>query len=208
MNIAGLFGKKKKEEPKSKQSKAIQSIGELDKGIQDLEAQIDFNEKRANAIQEEAKAKLKAGDKNGAKKLLVKRKRHLEQIKNYEGALSMMEQQKMMLESADAMGKMYGTLSNATSALKDIQKDMDVEKLEKMREDMEDIKDTQNEMKEFFAEYANEDMEGIEDDLKELEDEIDQDDKVELPDANKNKIHQPSVEVKNDDEKELEGFLD
>ena len=77
MNIAGLFGKKKKEDPKSKQSKAIQSIGELDKGIQDLEAQIDFNEKRANAIQEEAKAKLKAGDKNGAKKLLVKRKRHL-----------------------------------------------------------------------------------------------------------------------------------
>jgi hypothetical protein len=106
------------------------------------------------------------------------------------------------------MGKMYGTLSNATSALKDIQKDMDVEKLEKMREDMEDIKDTQNEMKEFFNEYANEDMEGIEDDLAELEDQMNKDDAVELPDANKNKIQQPQVAEKNDDEKELEGFLD
>ena len=207
MNIAGLFGKKKKEEPKSTQSKAVKSIGELEKGISDLEAQIEFNEKRAAAIQAEAKAKLKAGDKNGAKKLLVKRKRHLEQIKNFEGALSMMEQQKMMLENADSMGKMYNVLSNATNTLKEVQKDMNVEKLEKMREDMDDIKDTQNEMNDFFKEYADADMEGIDDDLAELEDEMEKEDKVDLPDANKQKIEQPKVEVKHDDAAELEDFL-
>ena len=206
MNIAGLFGKKKKEEPKSTQSKAVKSIGELEKGISDLEAQIEFNEKRAAAIQAEAKTKLKAGDKNGAKKLLVKRKRHLEQIKNFEGALSMMEQQKMMLENADSMGKMYNVLSNATNTLKEVQKDMNVEKLEQMREDMDEIKDTQNEMNDFFKEYADADMEGIDDDLAELEDEMEKEDKVDLPDANKQKI-EPKVEVKNDDEAELEGFL-
>ena len=207
MNIAGLFGKKKKEEPKSTQSKAVKSIGELEKGISDLEAQIEFNEKRAAAIQKEAKDKLKKGDKNGAKKLLVKRKRHLEQIKNFEGALSMMEQQKMMLENADSMGKMYNVLSNATNTLKEVQKDMNVEKLEKMREDMDDIKDTQNEMNDFFKEYADADMEGIDDDLAELEDEMEKEDKVDLPDANKQKIEQPKVEVKHDDAAELEDFL-
>ena len=207
MNIAGLFGKKKKEEPKSTQSKAVKSIGELEKGISDLEAQIEFNEKRAAAIQKDAKEKLKAGDKNAAKKLLVKRKRHLEQIKNFEGALSMMEQQKMMLENADSMGKMYNVLSNATNTLKEVQKDMNVEKLEQMREDMDEIKDTQNEMNDFFKEYADADMEGIDDDLAELQDEMEKEDAVNLPDANKNKIEQPKDEVKNDDAKALEEFL-
>ena len=120
----------------------------------------------------------------------------------------MMEQQKMMIENADNMGKMYGVLSNATDTLKEIQKDMNVEKLEQMREDMDEIKDTQNEMNDFFKEYADADMEGIDDDLAELENELDKDDAVDLPDANKNQIEQPKVDVKNDDEKELEGFLE
>ena len=112
-----------------------------------------------------------------------------------------------MLENADSMGKMYNVLSGATDALKEVQKDMNVEKLEQMREDMDEIKDTQNEMNDFFKEYADADMEGIDDDLAELEDEMEKEDAVDLPDANKNKIEQPKVDVKNDEEKELEGFL-
>ena len=56
-------------------------------------------ETKTNALQDEAKAKLRAGDKAGAKRVLAKKKKYVEQMKTIEGAIAMMEEQKMMLDS-------------------------------------------------------------------------------------------------------------
>ena len=58
--------------------------------------------------------KLKQGDKAGAKRLLAKKKKLLEQLKQTEGAMAMMEEQKMMLESAGATKETFDTFRKNT----------------------------------------------------------------------------------------------
>ena len=103
MNFGKLFGKKEKKSQPTTQNKAQAATMNIDQQLNDLELKIKNVETKANNLQEEAKAKLKAGDKAGAKRLLAKKKKYNEQIKQYEGAMAMMEEQKMMLESADSM---------------------------------------------------------------------------------------------------------
>ena len=140
--ISKLFGKKKKN-PAENKDKALQTIQNLDQQLKDLELKIDHYDKQAQNLTNEAKAKLKAGDKVGAKKLLTKKKRFVEQIKQLEGAQNMMEEQKMMLESQDSMKKIFETVSSTNQAIKEMGKGVSVEEIEKAREELEDIKDAQ-----------------------------------------------------------------
>ena len=63
--IAGLFSKKKKD--KANPEKGLETIKNLNLQIDTLEKKLDFYEKQMNTLTAEAKAKLKAKDKNGAK---------------------------------------------------------------------------------------------------------------------------------------------
>ena len=163
--ISKLFGKKKNN-PAENKDKALQTIQNLDQQLKDLELKIDHYDKQAQNLTNEAKAKLKAGDKAGAKKLLTKKKRFVEQIKQLEGAQNMMEEQKMMLENQDSMKKIFETVSSTNQALKEMGKGVSVEEIEKAREEMDEIKDAQKEMGDFFAEYAEEGNEDVEEELK------------------------------------------
>lgn len=184
--ISKLFGKKKKN-PAENKDKALQTIQNLDQQLKDLELKIDHYDKQAQNLTNEAKAKLKAGDKAGAKKLLTKKKRFVEQIKQLEGAQNMMEEQKMMLESQDSMKKIFETVSSTNQAIKEMGKGVSVEEIEKAREEMEDIKDAQKEMGDFFAEYAEAGNEEVDEELDQLEAEMAKEE-VNLPDANKEAV--------------------
>merc|ERR1712096_211159 len=99
----GLFGKKKPKKDENTQEKAMAAISDLSTKINDLEEKIKFIEAKKNGLNETAKAKLKSGDKNGARQALAKKKKYDENIKQYDGAIMMMEEQKMMLENAESM---------------------------------------------------------------------------------------------------------
>lgn len=203
--ISKLFGKKKKN-PAENKDKALQTIQNLDQQLKDLELKIDHYDKQAQNLTNEAKAKLKAGDKVGAKKLLTKKKRFVEQIKQLEGAQNMMEEQKMMLESQDSMKKIFETVSSTNQAIKEMGKGVSVEEIEKAREEMDDIKDAQKEMGDFFAEYAEEGNEEVDEELDQLEAEMAKEE-VNLPDANKEAVPEEPV-AKEDIKKEEDALGD
>ena len=95
-------------------------------------------EVRAKALQEEAKKKLKEDDKNGAKRKLVKKKKIVDQIKQIEGAIMMMEEQKGMLESVSTTKDILETLKGANEVIK--QNKVDVEEFDIIQDDIEDQK--------------------------------------------------------------------
>ena len=200
-----LFGKKKKN-PAENKDKALQTIQNLDQQIKDLELKIDHYDKQAQNLTNEAKAKLKAGDKAGAKKLLTKKKRFVEQIKQLEGAQNMMEEQRMMLETQDSMKTIFETVSSTNQTIKEIGKGVSVEEIEKAREDMEEMKDAQKEMGDFFAEYADAGNEEVDEELDQLEAEVAKEE-VNLPDANKEKVIQEPA-AKEDIKKEEDALGD
>ena len=203
--ISKLFGKKKKN-PAENKDKALQTIQNLDQQLKDLELKIDHYDKQAQNLTNEAKAKLKAGDKAGAKKLLTKKKRFVEQIKQLEGAQNMMEEQKMMLERQYSMKKIFETVSSTNQTIKEIGKGVSVEEIEKAREDMEEMKDAQKEMGDFFAEYADAGNEEVDEELNQLEAEMAKEE-VNLPDANKEEVIQEPA-AKEDIKKEEDALGD
>ena len=203
--ISKLFGKKKKN-PAENKDKALQTIQNLDQQLKDLELKIDHYDKQAQNLTNEAKAKLKAGDKAGAKKLLTKKKRFVEQIKQLEGAQNMMEEQRMMLETQDSMKTIFETVSSTNQTIKEIGKGVSVEEIEKAREDMEEMKDAQKEMGDLFAEYADAGNEEVDEELDQLEAEVAKE-VVNLPDANKEKVIQVPA-AKEDIKKEEDALGD
>jgi hypothetical protein len=198
-----LFGGKKDKKNTNTNVNIQETIKNLDKKINDMELLLNNYETRSNALQEEAKKKIKAGDKNGAKRILVKKKKLVDQIKTYEGALMMMEEQKGMLESAAATKDMIDAVKKANAVIKENK--VDIEQLEQVKEDMDDLKDQQAEMNDFFKDYADENQEGVEDDLKALEEEMEKEASQNLPMANKEKIS-TKEKIKNE-ENELEKFM-
>ena len=201
-----LFGGGKKDKPKESKTKTDDAIQQIDKKLSDCELLIQNLDLRQKNLQEEAKQKLKAGDKAGAKRLLVKKKKLFEQMKQTEGAISMMEEQKIMLESAAGTKDIIDTIKYTNSIVQEAMKELNVESLEDLKEEMEEAKAAQKEIADFFTDYANEDMDEVEDELAQLEAEEAQKAKNLIPSANKGVIEEPKNKVKND-ELNLDNFL-
>jgi charged multivesicular body protein 4 len=188
MNLGNLFGKKQQPNKAETQEKAMSAITDLTSKITDLEEKINYIETKKNNLNEQAKTKLKAGDKNGARQALAKKKKYDEQIKQFDGAIMMMEEQKMMLESADSMRSIMESLKKASDAVSEAQKGMSVEDLDKLRDKMEDLKDNQKEMAQFFESYATTEDVDVEDELDQLAMEMEGEKaKDDLPETGKSK---------------------
>ena len=196
-----LFGGGKKDKKKSKVN-VEEAIQNLDKKIKDMELLLNNYEVRTKALQQEAKAKLRAGDKAGAKRILAKKKRIVDQIKTTEGALMMMEEQKGMLENAETVKSTIETIKTAGQVIKENQ--VNVEELNQIKDDMDELKATGDEIKDFFSDIVDQNEADVEDDLKALEAEMQNDANKELPSAVKTEI--TGNEVKNE-EKDLEAFM-
>ena len=139
----------------------------LNNRIQEEELKINNLEMRANQLHEEAKQKLQNGDEAGAKRLLAKEEKFVEQMKQIEGAIAMMEEQKFMLDSASNMKDIMSAIKSGYTAVKEASKGFAIEDME----DMNEIKADQGEMDDFFNEYSNKE-DDIEDKLESLKEEI------------------------------------
>ena len=206
MNFAKLFGKKDAKKQPQGGDKAQQTADMLQKKIDEQELKIKNIETKTNAMQNEAKAKLKAGDKAGAKRILAKKKKYVEQIKQLEGAMAMMEEQKFMLENASHTKDIVDAIKEGNAAVKEASKGMSVEDLDTIKGEMEDLKANQDELNDFFKEYGEQDQEGVDEELDELEKEMANEDVGAMPVSNKENLG-PVPAEKDKEEADLNAFL-
>ena len=205
MDFSKLFGKKDKG-GKPKQDKNEATTLMLDQKIQEQELKLNNLETKTNALQDEAKAKLRAGDKAGAKRVLAKKKKYVEQMKTIEGAIAMMEEQKMMLDSTLQMKDVMSAIKTGNQVIKEATKGMNVEDLEQMKEDMDNIKADQEELNEFFKDYGEQNTEDVDEELDKLEEEMAKEDAGAMHVQNKENLG-PVPAEKNNEEADLDQYL-
>ena len=206
MNFAKLFGKKDAKKQPQGGDKAQLTADMLNQKIKEQELKIENIEKKTSALQDEAKAKLKAGDKAGAKRILAKKKKYVEQIKQLEGAMAMMEEQKFMLENVAQTKDVVNAIKQGNAAVKEASKGMSVEDLDTIKGEMEDLKANQDELNDFFKEYGEQDQEGVDEELDELEKEMANEDVGAMPVSNKENLG-PVPAEKDKEEADLNAFL-
>ena len=197
--------KGKKEEKKTYDKNESTKIM-LEQRIKDGELRIQNLEEKADELQREAKEKLKNGDEAGAERLLLKKEKFIDQIKQIEGALSMMEEQKMILDNTLQMKDVMSQIKIGCALVKDASKGMNIDDLEYMKESAEEMKPDQEELKDFFADYAEDDnRERVHDLMDELKEEINQE-KSGLPKKEKEVLF--NEKDREQDEIDLMAFLD
>ena len=206
MNFGKLFGKKDASKKPPKQDKNEQTQLMLDQKIKEQELRLNNIETKTNALQEEAKAKLKAGDKAGAKRILTKKKKLVEQMKQIEGTMAMMEEQKMMLDNAIQLKDVMGAIKAGSQAVKEASKGVTAEDLENMKEEMDDLKAGQDELNDFFKDYADQEQDGVDEELEQLQQEMAKDEIGEMPNVNPEHL-EPVKKEKNKEEEDLSNFL-
>jgi hypothetical protein len=159
-------------------------------------------ERNANLKKEKAKESLRAKNKDRAKYNLKLSKMYQEQIKTADAQLTMLEEQISNLEQATTQRDALKVLEKGNEVLKNLQSECNIEKWEKISEDMQDIKDQQDEINQFFRDRN---IENVDDDVEEEMNKLMEDEKNdienELPSANKNDIYIEGVSNKNDVEK-------
>lgn len=137
--MKNLFGKKTKDSQSKNTLDPLKTIEELTTKIDHMEEKIRFIETRKKNLNEQAKIKLKAGDKNAARQALAKKKKYDDQIKQFDGAIMLMEEQKMMLEGAESMRAVLESIKKANTILASTQKGMNVEDIVNIKEELEVI---------------------------------------------------------------------
>ena len=158
-------------------------------------------ERNANLKKEKAKESLRAKNKDRAKYNLKLSKMYQEQIKTADAQLTMLEEQISNIEQATTQRDAMKVLEKGNEVLKNLQSECNIEKWEKISEDMQDIKDQQDEINQFFRDRNIENVDDdVEDEMNKLMESENNDIENELPSANKNEIY--IEEEKNENKKE------
>ena len=158
-------------------------------------------ERNANLKREKAKEALKLKNKDRAKYNLKLSKMYQEQIKTADAQLTMLEEQISNLEQATTQRDALKVLEKGNEVLKNLQSECNIEKWEKISEDMQDIKDQQDEINQFFRDRNIENVDDdVEEEMNKLMESENNDIENELPSANKNEIY--IEEEKNENKKE------
>ena len=144
-------------------------LSPLDQKINEQEQKLENLEIKYQELENEAKEKIKLGDRAGAKRLLLNQEKINEQIKQIEGCIAMMEEQKFMLDNPIAMKDALSVIKQSNLALKSCSQGMSVEDLECMKDNMESIQPDSAEFNEFFQDYNKDDDDYINNKLDELE---------------------------------------
>ena len=161
---------KRKSKDKNDNNDATTIIN-LDEKIKENELKINQLEALINSNLEEAKKKIRNGDKSGAKIFIAKKMKLEKHKKILEGAIDMLEEQKMNIENAQHMQKVVNVIKTAQSQIKDEQKEINIEELENIKEDMNNMKEQSEEVNEFLTGFAEVDENDVDNELeKELED--------------------------------------
>jgi len=135
--MKNLFGKNNQDSKTQNGLDPIKAIEDLTTKIDHIDEKIRFIETKKKNLNEHAKNKLRVGDKNGARQALAKKKKYDEEIKQFDGAIMLMEEQKMMLEGAESMKTVLDSIKKANNILVSTQNGMNVEDIVNIKEEIE-----------------------------------------------------------------------
>ena len=124
---------------------------------------------RINELKKEAVAKKQAVDTRGAFLKMKQVKTTQNDILKLDGQLLMLEQQRGMIESAHFNKQVFQGLETGKKAVDAMQKDMDVEAMEELQDEIKEQAEKQQELDDVFIKHGQEAMEGLADELDELE---------------------------------------
>ena len=146
MNIfENLFNKKQKDNgEKDKETNNLKIINELRENIDLIEKRNLFIEKKKNNLIIEAKVKLNNNDKKGALLILNKKKKIEEEINKNQGSQLLLENQLSNLESANLNKHIINSLSKSNKAIHSLNKDLNVDKIEELMDDIQEEQDNYN----------------------------------------------------------------
>ncbi len=146
MNIfENLFNKKQKENgEKDKETNNLKIINELRENIDLIEKRNLFIETHKTKLIIEAKSKLNNNDKKGALLILNKKKKIEEEINKNQGSQLLLENQLSNLESANLNKHIINSLSKSNKAIHSLNKDLNVDKIEELMDDIQEEQDNYN----------------------------------------------------------------
>jgi len=162
-----LFGKKKAAEPKPGTADAVTQMREH---LGSMDKKADFLDKKINDMVTEAKRRMKSKDKKGALMCLKKKKMYEGQRTTLDNTKFAMEQQVMMLESAEMTKNTFQAQKLGLGAMKAVQKDLNVDEVDDLQEDLREQMDDMNDIQDMMGQSLGGDM--MDDD--ELEAEFDE----------------------------------
>jgi len=114
------------------------TIVKLRETIAQQEKRQDHIQTKVDALVAEAKAKMANNDKKGALFAMKRKKLYEQEIEKLENTKMTLESQVINLESATQNKETFAALKTGTEAMKNIRKEMDIEKVDDM---MDDIKE-------------------------------------------------------------------
>jgi charged multivesicular body protein 6 len=203
--MGGIFGKKKSKTKKAELSNAEQQILQAKMTRDKIKNYIKKVERTAKIKRDKAKEYLKNGDKNRAKIFLKMSKMYKQQIGAAEGQLKQIEDQVALLETTLNQKEIMEVLSQGNKVLAELHKEVNVEKFEKIKEDMDEMQQTQDEINDFFREH-NVNVEELDEDIQKemnnLEEDMKKEIENEFPEANKEKVNVENNENENENVKE------
>lgn len=161
-------------------------------------------EKNEKLRKEKAKEALKGKDRDKARLFLQQSKLYKEQINVANGQLTMIEEQIIHIETAKQQKEAFKVLEQGNKVLKQLNDEVNIEKWEKIADDMNEIKTQQDEIGHFLKSHNIDQEEYDEAVDKELEALMKMENssvKIELPEAGKKEIE---VHAKEKEEREAE----
>ena len=189
--------KREREEQEAKQ-KCIETKAMLEEKIKQSEELATKKFQEIKKLEEEARIKVREGDKTAAKRILVKKKRLQQMVDTLNNQLQMMDDQVINLENAIYFGAIMSTIKNTNQILNDNKVTLD-----EIQEESEQINDLKNQNVEFNQKIEdlnneNVDEDELDDELKKCENELE--DEIKLPSANKETLKGKEKEKNLDDE--------
>ena len=201
----GSSSSKKEEEEKERKEKeakqkCLETKAMLEEKLKKSEELYDAKFKEAKELENEARKKLKSGDKIGAKRCLVKKKKLLQITENLNNQMMMMDDQLIALDNAVNFGVIMATIKGANNILKNNQ--VTIEEIQDEGEKIQEYKNKANEFNQAIEEQVNEyDDDDLLDELEKCENELK--DEAKLPSANKENLNSKGKIKEIDDELNL-----
>jgi charged multivesicular body protein 4 len=154
-----FFGRKKKDAtPTTATKKSAPAANNPQETIVKLREVINQQDKREEHIQKKidtlvntAKTKMAAGDKKGALFAMKQKKMHESEIDKINNTKMTLETQVMNLESAVQNKETFSAMKTGTGAMQTIRKEMDIEKVDEMMDDIREEMEIANEISNAIA---------------------------------------------------------
>lgn len=123
-----------------------QSLQILKQKMENIEKRQQFIEKKINAQVQIAKEKSKAGDKRGALFALKTKKLYEQEVAKLDNSILTLQSQVMAIESASVNMDVVSGMQVGHNALKQMQKQMDVDKLQDLQSEIQETMEDANEI--------------------------------------------------------------